>query len=95
MALQRRRVTLTLPPELHDRAKAVLADIPGATLSALVEDALEGMLPALENLAAAYRDGGEDAARRALAHTLGEELLGLREDIRTPPGKGVTQGKAK
>lgn len=95
MSLNRRRVTLTLPPELHDRAKAVLDKLPGANFSGLIEDALLGYLPALEAITDAYLAGGEDSARRALAYTLGEELIGLREGVHTPLPKGGEMKKGK
>jgi len=76
VSMPSRRVNITIDAELHDRAKAVLARLPaGATFSALVEDAVSEMVPALEATVDAFEAGGEEGALRAVEASLGRALL--------------------
>lgn len=63
------RTSHTLPPELHQRLRDLAARLPGASVSTIIETAVEMHLPHLEAAAAAY-DAPEDQREEAVMEAL-------------------------
>lgn len=80
-----RRVNITIDAELHDEAKRVLAKLPRASFSALVEDSLREMVPVMASILEAHEEGGEDAALRAVESNIGRAVLGNTHGSRKGP----------
>ena len=73
----KRRVNMLLEPELYQRVRRLADRLPGGTVTAVVEEALESSLPVMELAADSierYRDDDQQAKRsfvEALArHTM-------------------------
>lgn len=76
---KKKRINLTVDEELHRRSRKLLDQLPGATFSGLVEEALEGLLPTLEALVE-VKGQAQEAQEAALANLLAEQLIGLAND---------------
>lgn len=70
------RVNMTVDPELLQRAKGVAAQLPGSSVSGLVEEALEAFLPTMEALLR-VKDQAQEQQEKAFADLLASQLLGL------------------
>lgn len=70
-------LTVTIDPQVHDRLRALVDALPGATLSVLLDELLVAALPIFEDMAAAVRgaDGDEQAAQDTLAALIGARIL--------------------
>lgn len=101
MAKKRNRPTLTvtIDPDVHERLRSLVDQLPGATLSVLLDELLIAALPIFEDMAAAIRgaqamEGGydESVAQDTLAALIGARILrasGLTvQDTSTSPEKG-------
>jgi len=86
--MTRTRRTVNLEDDLHARAHAVLARLPGTpSLSSLINDLLAQTIPTLEQVVDAYEDTGTDGARRVVAEALGDAfLLGMTSQQRKENG---------
>jgi len=77
--MAKKRINLTVDAELHKRSRRLLDQLPGATFSGLVEEALEGILPTLETLVE-VKGQAQEAQEAAMANLLAEQLMGLASD---------------
>lgn len=83
----RKRVNITLSPDVHERVKALVQRLPGGTVSAVIEESLESMLPMMEMAADAMLKHGKDTkeAREAFATEFVRTLIVdelEKEDVR-------------
>lgn len=73
------RVNMTVDPKVLQRAKRVAAQLPGASVSGLVEEALEAFLPTMEAFLR-VKDQAKEEQEEAFASLLATQLLGLAGD---------------
>lgn len=73
------RVNMTVDPKVLQRAKRVAAQLPGASVSGLVEEALEAFLPTMEAFLR-VKDQAKEHQEEAFASLLATQLLGLAGD---------------
>ena len=70
------RANLYLTKEIYDRARAAVEVLPGrGSLSQLVDEILQEMLPMLEAAAGEIKKGRPDVADRAAARQFGEDFM--------------------
>lgn len=73
------RVNVTLNPSTLERARAVVNQLPGASVSALIDEALSAILPAMEAMVR-IKDQAKEVQEEAFSKLLADQLLGLAED---------------
>lgn len=75
--MTRSRRTVLIEDDLHARAHAVLRRMPGhPSLSSLINELLDGMVPVLEELVQTYETDGVEAAEDVMMKSVGRALLG-------------------
>lgn len=75
MSTDKQRVTLYLTKSKYERAKALVARMPGSSVSALVDDLLDEVVDAVGALLNAAAAGDKDAQAEAFAMLLGNQML--------------------
>jgi hypothetical protein len=79
MASEKVKVTLYLRKDMYARARSLAQRLPNASVSAMVEEAMDGFLPALEQLVD-LKDQGRDAQVKAWGDLLGRQFVELAEE---------------
>jgi len=72
---EKKRVNLYLTKANYARLQRVVAQLPGVSVSSLVDEVIEVSLPMLERLAESLRSGDPEALRRSVALAMGEEFV--------------------
>ena len=83
------RISVTLDPVVHRRLHSTVKLVPGATMSAIVNELLELSLPVLEDMGKALREAmnessgqlDEARAKDALAKFAGQQILRFAGDV--------------
>lgn len=74
------RVNLYLDEDIYKKAKAVVDQIPGGSISALVNDVLEQAVPSFEHILEAAKAGDSEAQAKMMSHLLANQLLSLANE---------------
>lgn len=61
--------------DVYDRVKAACADLPGLSVSEVVRDCLQGMVPIIEALARGVKSGDTEAMKQAFGAATGDALV--------------------
>lgn len=75
----KKKVTLYLNKEIYARAQEAAKQLPGASVSGMVDEALEAMLPAIEAVFA-MKSEHKEIQQEQLSRLLAEQLLGLASE---------------
>lgn len=74
------RVNLYLDEDLYKKAKAVVDQVPGGSISRLVNDVLGQAIPSFEHILEAAKAGDNEAQAKMMSHLLANQLLGLADE---------------
>lgn len=77
---EKHRITLYLEKPLYDRFRAVVAAIPGLTLSGVVGELLEDFVPVMEELTELSKAGDKAAQAEMMSVLLGRQFLELAQE---------------
>ena len=77
---EKHRITLYLERPLYDRFRAVVAAIPGLTLSGVVGELLEDFVPVMEELTELSKAGDKAAQAEMMSVLLGRQFLALAQE---------------
>lgn len=76
---EKHRITLYLEKPIYDRFRAVVAAVPGLTLSGVVGELLEDFVPVMEDLTALSKSGDKAAQAEMMSALLGRQFLELAQ----------------
>lgn len=94
------RVNLYLDEDIYRKAKSLVEQVPGSSVSGLVDEVLEGAIPMLEQTLEAAKAGDTEAQAKMMSHLFANQLLKLANEsvgvIRTIKGSDKkTKAKRK
>ena len=77
---RKNRVTLYLRPEVHERLRRIVDQIPGMSHSMVVEELLLDFLPVMEDLLEAAKSGDRDAQAEIMKKLLADQMFALADE---------------